>query len=43
MIKAKDPSNSVDVLTFGAGVELADLCPEISDVLQLKEQWPMIL
>ena len=41
MIKAKDPSNSVDVLTFGAGVELADLCPEISDVLAVgKEQWP---
>ena len=41
MIKAKAPSNSVDVLTFGAGVELADLCPEISDVLAVdKEQWP---
>ena len=41
MIKAKDPSSTVDVLTYGAGVELADLCPEISDVLAVgKEQWP---
>ena len=41
MIKAKNPSNTVDVLTYGAGVELADLCPEISDVLAVeKEQWP---
>jgi len=41
MIRAKDPSSTVDVLTYGAGVELADLCPEISDVLAVdKEQWP---
>jgi ADP-heptose:LPS heptosyltransferase len=41
IIKAKAPSNSVDVLTFGAGVELADLCPEITDVLAVdKKQWP---
>ena len=41
MIKAENPSNTVDVLTYAAGVELADLCPEIRDVLAVeKEQWP---
>lgn len=41
MIKEEDPLSSVDALVFGSGVELAELCPEIDNVLGVeKAQWP---
>ena len=41
MIKEEDPLSSVDALVFGSGVELAELCPEIDNVLRVeKAQWP---
>ncbi|MER1939720.1 hypothetical protein ABS755_03280 [Castellaniella sp. FW104-16D08] len=37
----QEPSSTIDVLTYGAGIELMSLCPDIGDILGItQEQWP---
>lgn len=41
IVRADNPQAHIDVLTFGAGVELMALVPEVNAVLAVtKEQWP---
>ncbi len=41
LIRKQEPDAVIDVLTYGAGIELMALCPDIGDVLGItQEQWP---
>lgn len=41
LLRQTEPNAVIDVLTYGAGVELMSLCPEVGDVLGIsQEQWP---
>ncbi len=41
LIKQQTPDAEVDVLTFGAGIELMQMMPEVHAVLGVsQEQWP---
>lgn len=41
LIRKQEPDAIIDVLTYGAGIELMSLCPDVSNVLGItQEQWP---
>jgi len=41
LIRAQEPDAVIDVLTYGAGIELMSLCKDVDDVLGVRqEQWP---
>ena len=41
LMRQRAPDATIDVLTYGAGIELMSLCPDIGDVLCITaEQWP---
>lgn len=41
LVHQQTPDATIDVLSYGAGIELMSLCPDIGDVLGItQEQWP---
>lgn len=41
LIRRSEPAAQIDVLTYGAGVELMSLCEDVANVLSIsEEQWP---